>query len=488
MHPAGRTSHDEGRDLQARTAPEGPNERWPARVPIDLLRRYDKPGPRYTSYPTAVEFHEAFDEAAYRDRLAEAAAHTAEPLSLYLHLPFCRERCTFCGCMVVITQKAQVAEKYLTYLHRELAMLAESLGGRRRVVQYHWGGGTPTYLTVPQMAALHAEVTRHFRLEPGAEIAIEVDPRVTTFEQLALLRDLGFNRLSMGVQDKTPEVQEAIGRIQPEEVTRSLFDEARRLGFESINIDLIYGLPLQSRESFGQSVDSVIALRPDRVAAYSYAHVPWVRAHQKGIDVAALPTGDRKLELFAEAMDRFLAAGYHQIGMDHFALPGDELARAAAAGTLHRNFMGYTTRPAADMVGAGVSAIGDVAGAFAQNVKKLSTYYAALDAGRFPIERGYRLDADDAIRRQVILGLMCNSEIEFDAFAARTGRRFTEYFSQELTELAAGPMRDGLVWADDRRIALTATGRLLVRNVCMVFDRHLRARTASVIPVFSRTV
>jgi oxygen-independent coproporphyrinogen-3 oxidase len=485
MYPVGRRTLDNGGGVDT---PSRSDHRWPARVPIDLLRRYDKPGPRYTSYPTAVEFHESFDEAAYRERLAEAASHPDDPLSLYLHLPFCRERCTFCGCMVVITQKARVAEKYLAYLHRELAMLAECLGRRRRVVQYHWGGGTPTYLTVEQMAALHGEVTRHFQLDPGAEIAIEVDPRVTSFEQLALLRQLGFNRLSMGVQDMTPEVQEAIGRIQPEEVTRSLYDEARRLGFESINIDLIYGLPLQTRESFGQTVESVIALGPDRVAAYSYAHVPWVRAHQKGIDVAALPTGDRKLELFAEAMDRFLAAGYQQIGMDHFALPDDELARAAASGTLHRNFMGYTTRPAADMVGAGVSAIGDVAGAFAQNVKKLSTYYAALDAGRFPIERGYRLDPDDAIRRQVILGLMCNSEVDFAAFESRTGRRFTDYFAQELVELAAGPMRDGLVSADDRRITLTATGRLLVRNVCMVFDRHLRARTESAVPVFSRTV
>jgi oxygen-independent coproporphyrinogen-3 oxidase len=462
--------------------------RWPARVPIDLLRRYDRPGPRYTSYPTAVEFHERFDQDAYRDRLADAATHGDEPLSLYMHLPFCRERCTFCGCMVVITQKREVSERYLAYLHREIEMLAGALGPRRRIVQYHWGGGTPTYLSVPQMAALHAEVTRHFRLEPGAEIAIEVDPRVTSHEQLALLRELGFNRLSLGVQDMTPEVQEAIGRIQPEEVTRSLYDEARRLGFESINIDLIYGLPLQTRESFGETIDSVIALRPDRVAAYSYAHVPWVRAHQKGIDVAALPTGDRKLELFAEAMERFLAAGYQQIGMDHFAVPGDDLARAAAAGRLHRNFMGYTTRPAADMVGVGVSAIGDVAGAFAQNVKKLSTYYAAIDAGRFPIERGYRLDEDDVIRRHVILGLMCGFEVDFAAFRARTGRAFSEYFAPELAELAAGPLPDGLVTIDDRRLALTASGRLLVRNVCMVFDRHLRARTVSAVPVFSRTV
>lgn len=456
-------------------------------VPLDLLRRYDRPGPRYTSYPTAVEFHDGFREGEYRQRLAEARERTGDPLSLYVHLPFCRERCSFCGCMVIITSKREVAARYLEYLTREIEMLSAALGGRRRVVQYHWGGGTPTYLSLEQIAALQATVTRHFDVDPGAEVAIEVDPRVTTMEQLALLREVGFNRLSMGVQDFTPEVQIAVNRVQPEATTRALYDEARRLGFESINVDLIYGLPLQTPASFGRAVDSVVAMRPDRVATYSYAHVPWIRGNQKGIDVSTLPTAEQKLELFGEAMRRFLAAGYRQIGMDHFALPHDELARASDARRLHRNFMGYTTRPAPDMLGVGVSAIGDVAGAFVQNAKKLSTYYAELEAGRFPVERGYLLDEDDRIRRVVITELMCNFRLDRPAIEQRFGISVPDYFAPELAELAAGPAADGLVEAHEGGIEVTPAGRLLVRNVCMVFDRHLRARQTDK-PVFSRTI
>lgn len=458
-----------------------------AAVTVDLLRRYDRPGPRYTSYPTAVEFHAGFDEAAYRARLAEAAGAIDRPLSLYLHLPFCEERCTFCGCMVIITKKREVAAKYLTYLKRELAMLGEALGGRRRVVQYHWGGGTPTYLAPEQMADLHETVTAHFDIDPAAEVAIEVDPRVTTAAQLALLRGMGFNRLSMGVQDFTPAVQAAVNRIQPVETTRALFDGARALGFGSINIDLIYGLPRQTRDSFAETVDTVIAMRPDRVAVYSFALVPWIRAHQKGLPMADLPGADLKLELFAEAMQRFLAAGYRQIGMDHFALPDDELARASAAGTLHRNFMGYTTRPAPDMVGAGVSAIGDVSGAFAQNVKSLAAYYAALDAGQFPVERGYRLDEDDHLRRFVIAELMCNFRVRHADVHTRFGVDFARYFAAEIEELARGPAADGFLDILPDGLEVTPRGRLFVRNVAMHFDRYLR-KAPEEKPVFSRTI
>jgi oxygen-independent coproporphyrinogen-3 oxidase len=425
----------------------------------------------------------------YRKRLAALSQRDNEPLSLYVHLPFCRERCSFCACMVVITQKPEVSALYLEYLEREISMLADALGSRRQIVQYHWGGGTPTYLTTAQMSALHDTITRRFSIRPGAEVAIEIDPRVTTFEQLRLLRRMGFNRLSLGVQDFTPDVQIAVNRVQPESQTRAVFDEARRLGFSSINIDLIYGLPLQTRDSFGRAVDTVIDMHPERVAVYSYAHVPWIRAHQKRLDPADLPAGDRKLELFAAAMDRFLDAGYTQIGMDHFALPDDELARAAERHELHRNFMGYTTRPAADLVGVGVSAIGDLDGAFAQNTKKLSTYYDALDADRFPIERGYVLDEDDQVRRAVIAQLMCTFTVDYSSVEARAGIRFTDYFARELNELAAGPAADGMVSIETDRITLTGTGRLLVRNVAMTFDRHLRARvSASPVPIFSRTV
>ena len=454
---------------------------------VELLGRYDRPGPRYTSYPTAVEFHEGFDGDAYARHLARAAADAGSPLSLYLHLPFCEERCTFCGCMVVITRKREIAARYLDYLQRELALVAVALGERRRVVQYHWGGGTPTYLSVDQIKALHAAVSQHFEILPDAEVAIEVDPRVTTLEQLETLRRLGFNRLSMGVQDFTPEVQAAVNRHQPEEVTRRLFEAARRLGFESINIDLIYGLPLQTGATFGRAVDAVVSMRPDRVAVYSYAHVPWIRAHQRRIPADTLPSGPQKLELFFGAMERFLAAGYLQIGMDHFACADDEIARAAVAGTLHRNFMGYTTRPAPDLVGVGLSAIGDVGGAFAQNVKKLSSYYTLLDEGRFATERGYALDEDDRIRRQVIAELMCNFQVERRGIEDRFGIRFAEYFAAEEAALAEQIAPDGLVRLDGERITVTAPGRLLVRNIAMVFDRHLRAR-ATEQPVFSRTV
>ena len=454
---------------------------------VALIGRYDRPGPRYTSYPTAVEFNDAFDEPAYRAQLAEIA-RTSTPISLYLHLPFCEERCSFCGCSVIITRKREVAAEYLNYLHRELAMLAEALGERRRVVQYHWGGGTPTYLSLSQIAALQAVVARHFDIEDGAEVAIEVDPRVTSVEQLALLRNLGFNRLSLGVQDFTPEVQEAVNRIQSEALTRTLFDAARDLGFESINIDLIYGLPLQTRASFGRTVEAVLAMRPDRVAVYSYAHVPWIRGHQKYLNPGDLPAAERKIELFVEAMERFRAAGYEQIGMDHFAVPTDELALASAAGRLHRNFMGYTTRPAPDMLAAGVSGIGDVGGVFAQNTKKLSEYYTAIDAGRFPIERGYRLDADDHVRRFVIASLMCNFRVVRSEVESRFPIEFARYFAHELADLEESAVADGFITIDDAALAVTPLGRLFVRNVAMVFDRHLRARAASTIPIFSRTV
>ncbi len=459
-----------------------------AALTADLLRRYDRPGPRYTSYPTAVEFHAGFTADDYAECLTRAAADPDSPLSLYLHLPFCEERCTFCGCMVIITKKREVAAKYLTYLARELEMVAAALGRRRHVVQYHWGGGTPTYLDVAQIEALHAAVARHFDIDPAGEVAIEVDPRVTTTAQLDTLSRLGFNRLSMGVQDFTPEVQAAVNRVQPVDMTRRLTDHARALGFSSINVDLIYGLPLQTRTSFAETVDEVIAMRPDRVAVYSFALVPWIRAHQKALPMADLPGPDLKIELFAEAMTRFLSAGYRQIGMDHFALPEDDLARASADGRLHRNFMGYTTRPAPNMIGVGVSAIGDVGGAFAQNVKPLAAYYTALDEGHFPVERGYALDDDDRVRRFVIAELMCNFRVRNADLDERFGVGLHRYFAREIEELADGPAADGFVRVTPDGFEVTDSGRLFVRNVAMHFDRYLRQKTAGATPAFSRTI
>jgi oxygen-independent coproporphyrinogen III oxidase len=451
------------------------------------LRAYDRPGPRYTSYPPAVEFTDSFDEHEYRSRL-QAAAAVAGPMSLYVHLPFCEARCTYCGCMTILTQKREVAARYLEYLEREIAMLQEHLAGRRVVAQHHWGGGTPTYLTIAQIERLHATITHHFDIAPDAETAVEIDPRVTTREQLRVLRALGFNRLSMGVQDFTPEVQAAIGRKQPETLTLDLYEYARSIGFDAINMDLIYGLPKQTLETFTRTLRSVAGMRPDRVAVYSYAHVPWLRPHQSRMDVSTMPGADLRLELIGAALDTFQGSGYQAIGIDHFALPGDELAVAARERTLHRTFMGYTARRTEDLLGVGVSAIGDVRGAFAQNVKTLPRYYSALDQRRFPIERGYALTRDDLIRRHVIGELMCNFHVSRLAVSRRFGIDFDTYFDRELTALAVpgGLVEDGFVAVTAAAIDVPPAGRLFVRNVCMQFDRYLSAHEGH--RVFSRAV
>lgn len=456
-------------------------------VPSDaLLKRYDRPGPRYTSYPTALEFHPGFASEDYDRHLG--ALGSEQCVSLYLHLPFCRERCAFCGCHVIATKKAEVAERYLEYLEKEMDLLLERVGRRPAVIQYHWGGGTPTYLTPAQIERLDGAVRRRFDLLPDAERSIEIDPRVTTPEHIDTLRNLGFNRLSMGVQDFTPQVQEAIGRGQSEEETRALYEYSRAQGFESINIDLVYGLPAQTAEGFAANLAAVLMLRPERVALYSYAHVPWVRGNQKKIDVSLLPESGLKLEFMQQAVRAFGASGYERIGMDHFALPEDALSAARRHRRLHRNFMGYTTHPTPNLLGLGVSAIGEVGGAYAQNTKKLSTYYAALDAGRLPVERGYVLTRDDRIRRQVIMGLMCNLHIDTRAVQRAFGLRFDRYFADELAELRGGFSADGLVNLADGAIAVTPQGAPFVRNICMVFDRNLAKKQQEAKPAFSRTV
>jgi len=457
-----------------------------AAVTAELLAKYDRPGPRYTSYPTAVEFHDGFTADDYEGKLAEAAKAEGEALSLYLHLPFCHERCTFCGCNVIITRKHEPSDRYLHLLHREIEMVAERLGDRRDVVQYHWGGGTPTYQSIEEMQTLQQVVNRHFDFLPSAEVAIEVDPRVTTDEQLTALRDLGFNRLSMGVQDFRPEVQEAINRNQTLDETERLFDTARNLGYESINIDLVYGLPLQAVDTFRETLREVIRLRPDRVACYSFAHIPWIRGNQRRIRPEDLPEAEVKLQLFGTAMEEFLSDGYEQIGMDHFALPEDELAVAARNRTLHRNFMGYTVKPATDMIGLGVSSIGDLRGAYAQNTKKLSAYQRAIEGGTLPIERGVELSTDDLIRRDVITRLMCNFHLDRRAIERRWNIDFAEYFSAELPALAE-PVDHGFVTMTDDTIEVVGAGRLFIRNVCMIFVAYLAAKTGSR-PMFSRTV
>jgi oxygen-independent coproporphyrinogen-3 oxidase len=389
---------------------------------------------------------------------------------------------------VIATRKRDVAATYLEYLEREIAMAAAALEGRRTVVQYHWGGGTPTYLSPAQIARLDATVQRHFDISPDAERAIEIDPRVTTREQILLLRRLGFNRLSFGVQDFNKAVQQAIQRHQSEEETRQLYWTAREAGFDSINFDLVYGLPRQTVESFERTLASVVDMRPDRIAVYSYAHVPWLRPNQKSIEPLDLPDASEKRRLLAAAIDAFTGAGYEAIGMDHFALPDDDLAVAARERRLHRNFMGYTTRPAPDSIALGVSAISDVAGAFSQNHKSLARYYQALDEGQLPVERGYALTDDDRLRRYVIGELMCNFRLERAQVRARFGVELGEYFAGEIESLCEpdGPVTDGLLEVAPDALTVTPRGRLFVRNICMAFDRYLAAHQNR--PVFSRTI
>ncbi|GJM45125.1 MAG: oxygen-independent coproporphyrinogen III oxidase [Gemmatimonadota bacterium] len=453
----------------------------------ELLARFDRAGPRYTSYPTAVEFTEEVTAATYGDHLSRAAAVDA-PISLYLHLPFCQHRCAFCGCHVIITDKRDVIGGYLDVLHREIDLIADRLGDRNVVRQYHWGGGTPTYLTPEEMHALHAKITSRFRIEEGAEVAIEVDPRVTTPDHLALLRELGFNRLSMGVQDFTPEVQEIITRNQTEAETVELVEACRKLGFESLNLDLIYGLPKQTQDTFVTSLRKVVELRPERVAVYSYAHVPWMKANQRKTEAEFLPDPETKLLLFGEAHSAFVEAGYDPIGMDHFAVPEDELAVAARERRLHRNFMGYTTKPAPDFVGVGISAIGDVQDAFFQNEKGIPAYKRRVMAGEPPIFRGVVLTAEDRLRRDVILSIMCNARIDRADIEARHGIDFPKTFAWEMEQLAEERKHGFVEWNDDlSEIRVVGDGKLFIRNIAMIFDERLR-RMKRDGPVFSQTV
>ena len=463
------------------------------RIPADretirkLIAKYDRPGPRYTSYPTAVEFLD-LEASLYEKHLAAADALGDAPLSLYVHLPFCRERCLFCGCHVIITKQRGKAEPYLDLLAKELALVAGKTPNRRRFAQLHLGGGTPTYHPPEGLRFLAGTLLRHYHPIPGAELAVEVDPRVTTNEHIDTLADLGFNRVSMGVQDFAPGVQERVNRIQTPAQTKAVIDHARGRGYGGINVDLIYGLPLQSPETFEETVERVIDMGVDRVACYSFAFVPWIRGHQKKLDEGELPSRETKMELFAIAREKLLLAGYEAIGMDHFAKPEDELARAKKEGRLRRNFQGYAVIPGDDVLGFGISAIGDVRGAMFQNEKKLSRYRDMVDAGRLPAVRGIVRSRDDEIRADVIHRLMCNFVIDIGAVETRWGIDFGGYFAPDL-ELLDAYREEGLVLVGDASIRATPTGELFVRNLSMCFDRYMREKHAGEkAPVFSRTV
>ncbi|MCP3098912.1 oxygen-independent coproporphyrinogen III oxidase [Myxococcus sp. K15C18031901] len=444
----------------------------------DLLRRYDVSGPRYTSYPTAPEWKKDFGPESLTVALRNAGSRPADaPLSLYVHLPFCHSLCWYCGCNVVISKDPSAADRYIDHLVMEMDLVVAQLGTRRGLSQVHWGGGTPTFLSEAQLERLWTELMRRFHLVPDAEVAIEVHPSVTTLGQLALLRRLGFNRLSMGLQDFDPRVQEVTNRFQSPEVTRGLLDHARALGFTGVNFDLIYGLPYQDPVGWNRTLETVLAMRPDRLAVYSFAFMPDVLKHQKRMPAEALPSAPVKLELFRAAGAAFLDAGYQAIGMDHFAVPEDELARALSERRLGRNFQGYTVKAAADVVALGSTGISDVGGAYAQNVRPLPTYYERVAQGRLATERGIHLTEDDQRRRAVITQLMCNAWVDLGEDGARR-------FAPELALLRRFE-EDGLLERAGTQLELTAMGRLFVRNVAMVFDTYLSRAEK---PRFSRTV
>ena len=455
----------------------------------ELLARYDRPGPRYTSYPTAVDFHYGFGPEEHAACLADAATRPHDPLSLYVHLPFCENRCSFCACHVVVTRNEGLTDTYLNRLVAEAQTTVEKLGDRRTLQQYHWGGGTPTFYSPEALADLHGRLLSLFELEQGAEVALEVDPRITTEKHLSTLRTLGFNRISMGVQDVDEVVQDLIGRHQTWEQTVNLHYAARHLGYESINVDLVYGLPGQDEHTFARSLEQVIGLRPDRLAVYSFALVPWMRPNQKRIDPELLPDRDVKFNMLSLAIDGLTDAGYEQIGMDHFALLSDELAVAHRERTLSRNFMGYTTKRGTEIVGMGTSAISDIGGSYAQNHRRMASYLAAVDAGELPTERGILLNADDRLRRHVITELMCNGRLLAHEVADRFDILVEERFEDELAEMNApgGLVEAGLVVLDGNDIEATPVGRMFIRNVAMVFDARLRAGARDD-QTFSRTV
>ncbi|GAB6043486.1 oxygen-independent coproporphyrinogen III oxidase [Endothiovibrio diazotrophicus] len=447
---------------------------------LELIRRYDKSGPRYTSYPTAPQFDEGFGESQYRERAARTnAEQPLRPLSLYFHIPFCDTVCFYCGCNKMATKDRGLAQPYLDRIYKELELQGALFDRSRTVDQLHWGGGTPTFISHDQMRELMTVTGRHFTLrdDDSGEYSIEIDPREATAETVALLREIGFNRMSLGVQDFNPQVQKAVNRIQSEAETLAVLEAARREGFRSTSMDFIYGLPFQSVESFGKTLDRAIEIDPDRLSIFNYAHLPEIFKPQRRINEADLPAPEVKLEILQMTIEKLTAAGYLYIGMDHFAKPDDELAVAQREGTLYRNFQGYSTHAECDLIGIGATSIGMVGASYSQNLRGVGEYQERLDSGRLAVFRGTGLSDDDLLRRDVITRLICHFRLEFAALEARHGIRFADYFATELDELKE-MVEDGLITLDGRGIEVQPAGRLLIRNVCMVFDRYLREKQA----------
>ncbi len=456
-------------------------------VDIELLKKYDQPGPRYTSYPTAPYFHEGVDEQVYRKHIEkDNQLKQNEPISLYFHLPFCDTLCYFCGCNMMVTHNRQKIETYIEYLLKEMAMLRPLIGEKRKVMQLHWGGGTPTYLSPDQIRRLGNAIREYFDFEDQAEVSVEIDPRELTRDHMAALQEVGFNRCSMGVQDFNPQVQKTVNRIQPEDITRQTVDWARELGFQSVNIDLMYGLPFQTVDMFRKTLDIILDIDPDRLAVFNYAHLPSMIKHQRLIKDEWLPKPEEKLQLLKMSIEKLTSSGYVYIGMDHFAKPDDELTLAMNEGTLYRNFQGYSTHAGLNLFAIGITSISMLSDLYVQNVKKLDPYYERLEKGQLPVFKGVELTEDDILRREVITELMCNFYLEKKKIEQKYDIVFDDYFANALEKLI--PMeQDNLIELKPDALKVTTMGRLLIRNIAMQFDYYL-AKKEGHKPQFSRTV
>jgi oxygen-independent coproporphyrinogen-3 oxidase len=452
-------------------------------VDLGLVRKYNVPGPRYTSYPPATQFSDRISVERVLESIGRNNAGGRD-LSLYFHLPFCASLCWFCGCTSIITTSQRKSATYIDYLGKEIALLKPRLHPGRKAVQLHLGGGTPTFCGPDQLRRLGEHIHRHFAFGPDVEAAVEMDPRGLTREHLAVLRQIGFNRASLGVQDNNPRVQQAVHRIQPLALTAQAAGWIREAGFTSLNVDLIFGLPFQTAASFDKTLDEVLALGPDRFAVFSYAHVPWLKPAQRILNESRLPTAETKLQLLKLAIEKLTAAGYVYIGMDHFARATDELAIAQKQRTLQRNFQGYSTRGGADIYGFGMSSISQVNSAYWQNHKELPAYYAALEEGRLPLARAYILSAEDRLRRAVIMQVMCNLGVDYAQVSRQTGAAFSDHFAKELASLD-DLEADGLLRREPERLVVTELGRLFIRNIAMRFDAYLPKLTER---RYSRTI
>jgi oxygen-independent coproporphyrinogen III oxidase len=454
---------------------------------VDILKKFNQPGPRYTSYPTAPLFSPDFTPEDFRREIVETnSADSAAPISLYYHFPFCDTLCYFCGCNMIVTQKREHIAEYNRYLKKEMDLLVPLISKGRKVEQLHWGGGTPTHLFPDEIRDIGFDIKSRFDYSEDIEASVEIDPRELTFDHLKALREVGFNRTSFGVQDFNYEVQKAVNRIQSEELTRQTVAWARELGFQSINLDLIYGLPHQTLSTFTETIEKVAEISPDRIAVFNYAHVPWLKKHMNLIKAEDLPSTEERLQILKMTIETLLSAGYEYIGMDHFAKPTDELAVAQREGTLYRNFQGYSTKAGCDVYAFGLSAISQFENIYAQNLKRLPDYYKRIDSGDAATNVGYRMTEDDHIRKETIMQLMCNLEIDKRDIEAKFGIDFEDYFAADIPKLDVF-IRDGLLENNADKIKVSGSGILVIRNIAMCFDAYLEKMMKEK-PVFSKTV